>query len=112
MNDLRHAIRLLRKNPGFTAVTVLTLALGIGANGTIFSLVNAVLLRPIAASNPSELVRITQERKEGPDRRFSYPDFMFYRDHNKVLSGLAATNIAGVILQKDGLTELLQMQDA
>ena len=59
MNDLKFAFRQLLKNPGFTAVAVLTLALGIGANTAIFSLVNAVLLRPMAVQKPEEIVSIS-----------------------------------------------------
>ena len=84
MNDLKCAFRRLLKNPGFTAVAVLTLALGIGANTAIFSVVNAVLLRPLPYAKPEQLVRIYSEFPTFPNgglRRFpvSAPEFLDLR---------------------------------
>src|SRR5437867_5066017 len=92
MNDLKFAFRQLLKNPGFTAVAVLTLALGIGANTAIFILVNAVLLRPMAVQKPEEIVSIsTRTGLTGPSTSSSYLDDLKFRDGSRdVLTGVAA----------------------
>ena len=81
MNDLRFAFRQLLKNPGVTAVAVLTLALGIGANTAIFSVVNAVLLKPLPFRQPQELVYVWEnELGRGiPQSTVSYPDYVDWR---------------------------------
>jgi putative ABC transport system permease protein len=91
MQDLRYGIRMLFAQPGFTAVAVLTLALGIGANTAIFSVVNALLLRPLGGvTDPDRLVQIGRKY---PDKTYlsdsSYPDYLDYRAQNTVVSGLA-----------------------
>jgi macrolide transport system ATP-binding/permease protein len=85
--DIRYAVRGLIKHPGFAAIAVLTLALGIGANTAIFSVVDALLLRsPSGVGNPEQLVLVTWDNTGlGP----SYPDYVDYKDHNSTLSGLA-----------------------
>jgi predicted permease len=90
--DLRFAARLLRKNPGFTALAVLSLALGIGVNTAIFSLVRAVLLPPLPVPDAGRLVSIYHRYTRGQESlsSTSYPDYEYYRDHNQVLSGLMA----------------------
>jgi predicted permease len=90
LQDLRYTFRQLRRNPGFTAVAVLTLALGIGINTMVFSIVNGFLLRPLPAADPGRLVALwSQNKKEGSTDAVSYPDFLDYRDQTRVLSGLA-----------------------
>ncbi|HEX8091373.1 MAG TPA: ABC transporter permease [Blastocatellia bacterium] len=90
LQDLRYGFRMLIKRPGFTAVAVLSLALGIGANTAIFSFVNAVLLRPLPVAAPDELMFVFSGRAESPYSVSSYPDYVDYRDRNEVFSGLAA----------------------
>jgi len=86
--DLRYGARMLRANPGFTAAAVLCLALGIGANTAIFSLVSALLLRQLPLPSPGELVVLSRGDGLGPP--VSYIDFTALRERNEVLSGLAA----------------------
>ena len=84
--DLRYAIRMLAKQPGFTAAVVLTLALGIGANTAVFSLVNATLFQRLPVPNRDSLVYVYR----GASGVFSYPGYLWLRDGNHVLDGLAA----------------------
>lgn len=89
--DLRYGLRQLRRNPGFTAVAIITLALGIGANTAIFSLVEAALFPPFAVSNPDRLAGVYTSGPDGTGySSTSYPDYIYYRDHNQVFSGLMA----------------------
>ena len=107
--DLRYGLRMLTKNGGVTAVVVLSLALGIGANSTIFSVVNSLLFRPPAVEEPGRLQDVWLHNKTTSDLfggyyPLSFPDFAYYRDHNSVFSGLAAAAGDGttVVWSRDG----------
>jgi putative ABC transport system permease protein len=88
--DLRYGLRQLRRNPGFTIVAVITLALGIGANTAIFSVVNGVLLNPLPYSEPSRLVVLYSQTDQFPRSSISYPDFLDWARDNRSFSALAA----------------------
>jgi putative ABC transport system permease protein len=89
--DLRYGGRMLWRNPGFTLVAMLTLALGIGANTAIFSFVNSLFLRPLAVANPEQVMRLYAENSEGRKfDRFSYPNYIDLRDRSRTLQALAA----------------------
>ena len=104
--DLRYGFRMLIRNPGFTAVAVIALALGIGANTTIFSLVNALLLRPLPVERPEELAALyTSDFSSGPYGTSSYPDYVDFRDRNQVFSGLVAYTITPLNMNAGGLNE-------
>jgi predicted permease len=90
--DVRYALRNLRQSPGFSALAVLTLALGIGANSTVFSWINGTLLNPIpGSSNTSNLVTLNRSMQLRAPRDFSYPDYEDLREQNHSFSGLAAS---------------------
>jgi len=107
MQDVRYGLRTLRKSPGFTAVAALSLALGIGANTAIFSLVNTVLLRPLPVENPERLVSLNSASEKGDsvDPTFSYLNYRDLRDRNNVLDGLIAYRMAPISLSHDGINE-------
>jgi len=90
MLDLRLAVRRLLKNPGFSAIAVITLALGIGANTAIFSAINAVILRPLPVERASELIAVNETMGGDTFPTLSYPNYLDVRDRNQVLSGLVA----------------------
>jgi predicted permease len=96
-SDIRHSFRVLQKSPLFTIVAIASLALGLGANTAIFSLLDQALLRPLPVKNPKELVLITSPgvargsfNGDNSDRLFSRPEYLDFRDRNQVLSGLIA----------------------
>ena len=93
LNDLRYGAKMLWKNKGVTIVAVISLAVGIGANSAIFSLVNSILLRPRPVSHPEQLVELYVGEGEQPYQTTSHPSYLELRDRNDVLSGLAAYGI-------------------
>jgi len=88
--DIRFAVRMLLKNWTVTTIIVVVLALGIGANTAIFSVVNATLLRPLPYADPDKLVRLSEDSPQVPQMSISYPNFLDWREQNKVFSGIAA----------------------
>src|SRR5205809_525940 len=104
MNDLRFALRQLRKSPGFTSLAIITLAIGIGMNTAIFSLIQDLFLRGLPFSEPERVVRIYGEAKERDLKQmpFSVPKFWHYRDGQTVFSGIAADWGNGFIMTGSG----------
>ncbi|MGH9732351.1 MAG: hypothetical protein ACRD4A_11675 [Candidatus Acidiferrales bacterium] len=88
--DIRYAIRVLMKAPGFTTIAVLTLALGIGANTALFSVVNGVLLNPLPYPRPNEVVSVASEAPGFGQASISYPNFLDWARDNRTFSSLAA----------------------
>ena len=105
--DVRYAARVLRKNPGFTAIVVITLALGIGVNTAIFSLVDGILLRPLPYDHPDRLVRVVQSQRQlGLDAwNLSQASFAALRDNTHSLEAVAAYSTSGANLTGDGEPE-------
>src|SRR5437764_7627121 len=111
LRDFRYAVRTLRKSPVFLAVAVLSLALGIGANTAIFSLVNQLILQPLPVRDPHQLVMLAGRGNHyggnnGPDR-LSYPMYQEIRDKNQVFSGMFCTYPSTVSVSFNGGTELV-----
>jgi len=110
LRDLRYALRTLARNPGFTCVSVLALALGIGANSAIFTVVNSVLLQPLRFQKPEQLIVIRERNLKGGFPQFSVSpgNYLDFRDHNHTFSGIAALGRQGFNLSGDAEPERLQ----
>ena len=106
LHDFRFAFRQLGKARAFTAAAIIVLALGIGANTAIFSLMNAMLFQPPHYAKPDEVVQVFSQDKKNPKtyRGFSYPTYLDMRERNNVFSGLLAHNLAMVGLGEKGST--------
>ena len=110
IQDLKFGLRMLAKNPGFTAVAILTLAIGIGANTAIFSVVNAVLLKPLPYADPDRLAVIWETEPSAPGGLFpdTGPDFQDWQAQNHVFEGIAAVTVDSGTLT--GFGEPLQLR--
>ncbi len=91
-NDLRYALRQLLKNPGFTVVAVLTLALGIGANTAIFSVVNGVLLQPLPIPEPDRVVHVWESWRSEGTAPVAWPKFIEWKQQSQSFEAIAACN--------------------
>ena len=103
LNDLRYAFRMLLKKPGFTVVAVIALALGIGANSAIFSVVNAVMLRPLPYADPARLVSAAEINSLNPEREMggmSAADFWDWKERSQTFEQLAALSGGGVLVRR------------
>jgi putative ABC transport system permease protein len=107
--DLRHGARMLMKQPGFTLIAVITLALGIGANTAIFSVVNAVLLRPLPYRDAGRIVAIQELGPQGDRRQVTPANFLDWRAQNTVFTQLAAIRSLQSNLANDGQAERIEM---
>jgi putative ABC transport system permease protein len=108
--DFRYAIRTLINNPGFAMVAILTLALGIGANTAIFSVINAVMLRPLPFRAPDQLCIVTESLPSLPAIGPSYEDFQDFRERTKSFSAMSAAWITTLTLTGSGEPERLPAQ--
>src|SRR5689334_13277391 len=95
LQDLRLAVRVLLRKPGFTVVALLTLALAIGANAAIFSVVNTLMLRPLPYPDADEIVQLYRAGPDGKSLGIALPKLVFVRDHNTVFAHVATFDALG-----------------
>src|SRR5262249_15286949 len=105
--DIRYGARMLRKNLGFTLIAVITLALGIGANTAIFSVVNGVLLKPLPYEEPDQLMLLSEFGANFGEMSISYPNFLDWRAQNHVFDKIGVYNRNNYSLTGDGAPEQL-----
>jgi predicted permease len=110
--DIRFGARMLAKNPGFTCVAILTLALGIGANAAIFSVVKAVLLRGLPFKDPAQLVRVNESVAKGGRSPVAYPNYLDWRAQNDVFEEMAAYGDCEMILNGKDKSDRLDCEQA
>jgi putative ABC transport system permease protein len=109
INDIKFAFRMLRKKPGFTAIVVLTLALGIGANTTIFNIVNTAFLRELPYPESDRLVYLSERNAQGYQIPISYPNFLDWQKQQDVFSSLAIFHGAEGKLKTELGTEMVSV---
>src|SRR5271166_1376284 len=104
LKDLGYALRMMRRNPGFTAVAILSLALGIGANTAIFSLVYTLMLRTLPVRDPGQLVELLHRYPGEPHfNGFSWPAYQLMRERNHVFTGFTAADYRSFHVRGEGL---------
>src|SRR5580704_11727999 len=113
VQDMRYAMRMLRNNPGFTAVAILTLALGIGANTAIFSVIDSALLRPLPYNDPAGLVMVWENSSQhvNPHNVVSPPDFLDWQTRNTAFAEMAALFDQRANLTGNGTPQEVVVQD-
>src|SRR5262245_15527625 len=112
MRDLRYAIRVLATRPGFSTVAIVTLALGIGANTAIFTVVNAVLLRPLPFRDPARLMLLVERTAQFPTQTTSWQNYQDWRDQSRSFEAVAAVRSLTVTMTGDAEPERVQAKMA
>jgi putative ABC transport system permease protein len=109
IHDLRYALRVLTKRPAFSAIVIITLALGIGANTAIFTVVDATLLRGLPYKDPERLLQVSENLSQGKARQqeASYPDFVDWKTNNRTFESMAGFGQAGLILNSADSSDMI-----